>query len=79
MAVAQLNQMGRIPGYPVTKQTAEKIYCGLGKENWWKQLYDGKFHHLGPKVFLTRPCMAFKRNQDFIKARSKRFNMQSLI
>jgi hypothetical protein len=37
-------------GFPVTKESAEKIYCGLDK-NWWKQLYDGKFHLLGPEVF----------------------------
>ncbi len=37
-------------GFPVSKESAEKIYCGLEK-NWWKQLYDGKFHHLGVEVF----------------------------
>jgi hypothetical protein len=37
-------------GFPVTKESAEKVYCGLDK-NWWKQLYDGKFHHLGVEVF----------------------------
>ena len=51
MAVGQLNQVGSIRGYPVSKQTAEKIYCGLGEENWWKQLYDGRYHYLGPQVF----------------------------
>ncbi len=37
-------------GFPVTKESAEKVYCALGK-NWWKQLFDGKHHHLGPEVF----------------------------
>ncbi len=37
-------------GYPVTKESAEKVYSGLDK-NWWKQLYDGKYHHYGSEVF----------------------------
>jgi hypothetical protein len=41
----------RIQGYPVSKEISEKVYCGLGETNWWKQLYDGKYHQLGPKVF----------------------------
>src|ERR1700722_4170804 len=41
----------RIQGYPISKEISEKIYCGLGETNWWRQLYDGKYHHLGHKVF----------------------------
>ncbi len=37
-------------GFPATKESAEKVYYGLDK-NWWKQLYDGKYHHFGPEVF----------------------------
>jgi hypothetical protein len=37
-------------GFPVTKESSEQVYSGLGK-NWWKQLYDGKYHHFGPEVF----------------------------
>ncbi len=37
-------------GFPITKESAEEVYCGLDK-NWWKQLYDGKYQHFGPEVF----------------------------
>ncbi len=37
-------------GFPATKESAEQVYSGLRK-NWWKQLYDGKYHHFGSEVF----------------------------
>ena len=36
--------------YPVSKGLAEKKFSALG-ENWWKQIYDGKYHSLGKMVF----------------------------
>jgi hypothetical protein len=30
--------------------TMSNVFWGL-KENWWKQLYDGKYHQFGPEVF----------------------------
>ena len=38
-------------GFPVPKEASQKVFSALGEENWWKQLYDGKYQHLGPKVF----------------------------
>ncbi len=72
MAVAPLNQLGRIPGYPVSKQTAENIFCGLGEENWWKQLYDGKYHHLGSKVF-DKGLHGFQTEPGFYSSALKAF------
>ena len=37
-------------GYPVSKEAAQKIFCGLGDE-WWKQVYDGSAHRYGKMVF----------------------------
>ncbi len=38
-------------GFTVSKENSQKVFSALGEENWWKQLYDGKYQHLGPKVF----------------------------
>ncbi len=37
-------------GFPVSKETARQIFCRLG-EDWWKQIYDGKYHQFGKLVF----------------------------
>ncbi len=51
MAIQIISTRSALPvGLPMTKESAEKVYCGLGK-NWWKQLYDGKYHAFGPEVF----------------------------
>lgn len=35
-----------IPGFPVSKEAAQRTFSALGKDSW-KQVYDGKFHDLG--------------------------------
>lgn len=46
-----IQNINYVPGFPVSKETSENVFSRLGDENWWKQIYDGKYHHLGPKVF----------------------------
>ena len=67
------NQVSRIPGYPVSKEAAERIYCGLGEKNWWKQLYDGRFHHLGPEVF-DQGLHGYEKEPGFYKSALKAFH-----
>lgn len=42
------NLVENIP--PVSKIEAKGVFQGLG-ENWWKQIFDGKYHQFGAKVF----------------------------
>ncbi len=37
-------------GYPFSKEAAENRFTALG-DNWWKQIYDGKYHPFGKMVF----------------------------
>ena len=37
-------------GLPVSTETAQKTFCALG-EDWWKQVFDGKYHGYGKMVF----------------------------
>jgi hypothetical protein len=44
------------PAYPIinvdmSKDTLQKIYWGLGKENKWMECIDGRYHNLGKDVF----------------------------
>lgn len=36
--------------FPISKIAAKEVFFGLG-ENWWKQIFDGKYHAFGKKVF----------------------------
>lgn len=35
----------------ISKETLQKIYWGLGKENKWRECIDGRYHNLGKDVF----------------------------
>jgi len=37
-------------GLPVSTETAQKTFCVLG-DDWWKQVFDGKYHTHGKMVF----------------------------
>lgn len=37
-------------GYPVSKELSDNKFSALG-DNWWKQIYDGKYHSFGKMVF----------------------------
>ncbi len=63
-------------GFPVTKDTAERVFCGL-KNNWWKQLYDGKFHAFGPKVF-DEGLHGSQTEPGFYESAHKAFNFAKL-
>ena len=43
------------------KINAEKIFTSLGK-NWWKQIFDGKYHQFGPMVFDQ--CLHWKEREE---------------
>lgn len=48
--VSSLCEVCTYQGLPVSKETAEKTFCAL-RGDWWKQVFDGKYHVHGKMVF----------------------------